>query len=189
MIQTSSAQLSQSSEKLSLDSFKNKPNPARIGSENFHCKIWVWVFFSQKSLESFNFQSHVQWSLINQCFEFWLSKMILILMVTGLWYHHILNFGYICKEHPSPLSFPVEAGGSWLELESWSWLWYGHWSLIHLFPNFGSLSWFWRCKEHPCPLSPHLVLWRMLEVPDWDLASWSWLGWVKIPCLEHPWNF
>ena len=34
-------------------------------------------------------------------------------------------------------------------------------------PNFGSLLWFWRCKEHPCPLSPHLGLWRMLEVPDW----------------------
>ena len=33
-------------------------------------------------------------------------------------------------------------------------------------PNFGSLSWFWRCKEHPCPLSPHLGLWRTLDVPD-----------------------
>ena len=43
-------------------------------------------------------------------------------------------------------------------------------------PNFGSLSWFWRCKEHPCPLSPHLGLWRMLEVPDWGLVSWSWFG-------------
>ena len=27
---------------------------------------------------------------------------------------------------------------------------------------------FWKVsKEHPCPLSPHLGLWRMLEVPDW----------------------
>ena len=41
-------------------------------------------------------------------------------------------------------------------------------------PNFGSLSWFWRCKEHPCPLSPIYGLWLGLEVPDWGLASWSW---------------
>ena len=41
-------------------------------------------------------------------------------------------------------------------------------------PNFGSISLFWRCKEHPCPLSPHLGLWRMLEVPYWCLASLSW---------------
>ena len=43
-------------------------------------------------------------------------------------------------------------------------------------PNLGSLSWFWRCKEHPCPSSPHLGLWRMLEVPDWGSASWHWFG-------------
>ena len=42
-------------------------------------------------------------------------------------------------------------------------LWYTH------DPNFGSLSWFWRCKEHPCPLSPDLRLWRTLNVPDWGL--------------------
>ena len=54
-------------------------------------------------------------------------------------------------------------------------------------PNFGSLSWFWRCKEHPCPLSPHLGLWRMLEVPDWGLVSWSWF---EYGCwsLIHPWS-
>ena len=58
-------------------------------------------------------------------------------------------------------------------------LWYTH------DPNFGSLSWFWRCKEHPCPLSPHLGLWRMLEVPDWGLASWSWFGYDHWS-LIHP---
>ena len=31
-------------------------------------------------------------------------------------------------------------------------LWYTH------DPNLGSLSWFWRCKEHPFPWSPHLGL-------------------------------
>ena len=54
--------------------------------------------------------------------------------------------------------------------------------------NFGSLSWFWRCKEHPCPLSPHSGLWRRLEVPDWGSASWSWSRyghWSLIhPCPE-----
>ena len=43
-------------------------------------------------------------------------------------------------------------------------------------PNFGSLYWCWRCKEHLCPLSPHLGLWRTLDVSDWGLASWSWFG-------------
>ena len=53
--------------------------------------------------------------------------------------------------------------------------------------NFGSLSWFWRCKEHPCPLSPHLGLWRMLEVPDWGLASWSWFGYGHWSFIQ-PWS-
>ena len=53
--------------------------------------------------------------------------------------------------------------------------------------NFGSLSWFWRCKEHPCPLSPHLGLWRMLEVPDWGFASWSWFGYGPWS-LIHWWS-
>ena len=54
-------------------------------------------------------------------------------------------------------------------------------------PNFGCLSSFWRCKEHPYPLSPHLVLWRTLEVPVWGLASWSWFiyGHWSLPL---PWS-
>ena len=55
-------------------------------------------------------------------------------------------------------------------------------------PDFGFLSWFWRCKEHPCPLSPHLGLWMMLEVPDWGLASCSWFGYSQEPCSELPWS-
>ena len=54
-------------------------------------------------------------------------------------------------------------------------------------PNFGSLSWFWRCKEHPCPLSPHLGLKRMLEIPDWGLAPWSSFGYGHWP-LIYPWS-
>ena len=41
---------------------------------------------------------------------------------------------------------------------------------------FGSLSWFWRSKEHPCPLSPHLRLFRIWKVHDWGLTPWSWFG-------------
>ena len=63
-------------------------------------------------------------------------------------------------------------------------LWYTH------DPNFSSLSWFWRCKEHPCPLSQHLGLWRTLEVPDWGLASLSWFGygiWSLIQLWSKCW--
>ena len=60
-------------------------------------------------------------------------------------------------------------------------LWYTH------APNFSSPSLFWRCKEHPCPLSPHLGLLRTLEVPDWVIASWSWIGYCHLP-LIYPWT-
>ena len=68
-----------------------------------------------------------------------------------------------------------------LDLNMVTGLWHTHG------PNFGSLSWFWRCIEHPCPLSPHLGLWRMLEVPDWGLASLSWFGYGHWS-LIHPWS-
>ena len=54
-------------------------------------------------------------------------------------------------------------------------------------PNFSSLSWFWRWKEHPCPLSPYLGLWRTLEVPDLGLASWYWFGYIQWS-LVHPYS-
>ena len=61
-------------------------------------------------------------------------------------------------------------------------LWYTH------IPNFGSLSWFWRCKVHLCPLSHDLGLWRILEVPNMGLAPWSWFGhgyWSLVhPCSK-----
>ena len=41
--------------------------------------------------------------------------------------------------------------------------------------NFGFFFLFWRCKKHPCPLSHHLGLWKMLMIPDWGLSSWIWL--------------
>ena len=60
-------------------------------------------------------------------------------------------------------------------------LWYKH------DPIFCSLSGFWRCKKHPCPSSPHLGLWRMIEVPDWGLAFWSWFGYDHWS-LIYPWS-
>ena len=52
-----------------------------------------------------------------------------------------------------------------LDLDMVTGLWYTH------LPNLGSLSWFWRWKEHSCPLSPHFGLWRTLEVPDGEGAK------------------
>ena len=62
----------------------------------------------------------------------------------------------------------------------------GLWYLYN--PNTGSLSLFWRCKDHTCPLSTDLGLWRMLVVPDWCLGPWSWFKhdhWSLIhPCSK-----
>ena len=46
---------------------------------------------------------------------------------------------------------------------------------------------FWRCKEHSCPLSPYLGVMRMVEVPDWGLASLSWFRYGQMS-LIHPWS-
>ena len=117
-------------------------------------------------------------------------------IATGHWIIQVPNFGCLasfwsCKEHPCPLSPHL---GLWRTLEILNGVWHfeidldmvtGLWYTSD--PNFGSLSWFWRCKEHPCPLSPHLELWRMLEVPDWGLASWSWFGYGHWS-LIHLWS-
>ena len=60
-----------------------------------------------------------------------------------------------------------------------------HW-YTHL-PNFGSLSGFWRCKEHPCPINPGFGLLRTLKVPECSLASWSWF-WYGHWSLICPWS-
>ena len=52
-------------------------------------------------------------------------------------------------------------------------LWY-----IHI-PNFGPLSWFQRCKKHPCPLSPDFGHWWRLEDPDGSFTSWSLFGYDR----------
>ena len=69
-----------------------------------------------------------------------------------------------------------------LDLDRVTGFWYSN------VPNGCSLSCFWRFKEHPCPLSPHLGFWRTLDVLDWGLTSWSWFGyghWSLVdPCSE-----
>ena len=60
-------------------------------------------------------------------------------------------------------------------------LWYNQ------YLNFGSVSLFWGCKEYQFPLSPLLWLWRMLEVPDWGLALWSWFGYGQWSFIQ-PWS-
>ena len=72
-------------------------------------------------------------------------------------------------------------------------LWYTH------DPNYGSLSWFWRCKGHTCPLSPYLGCWRYLTGVlyldlDLDIVTGLWhthnpnlgsLSWFW-RCKGHP---
>ena len=61
------------------------------------------------------------------------------------------------------------------------------------FSNLGSLFWFWRCKEHPCPLGPDWGLWRLCEVPDWGLGSCPWFEYghlsLLLPYFEFCLNF
>ena len=91
-------------------------------------------------------------------------------LVTGLWYNHDPSFdslSWFCmyKEHPCPLRpYLVFWWGlvvtDW-GLVSWSWFGYSHWSVIHLYSKFWLSIYIFRCKEHPCSLSPHLGLWKM----------------------------
>ena len=115
-------------------------------------------------------------------------------LVNGLLYTHDSKFGYLSwfwrfKQHPCSLSphlglLRMLEVPDW-DLASWSWFRYGYWSLYNHDLNLSSLSWFLRCKEKPCPLSPHLGLLRMLEDPDWGLTTCFWFGYGHWS-LVHP---
>ena len=117
--------------------------------------------------------------------------LILIWSMIHPWSKYQL-FILIWKVQRTSMSFKSSLG-LWrtLEVPDWgsaSWyldivtgLWYNNG------PIFGSLSLFWKCKEHPCPLSSHLGVWRMPEVPVWGLASWSWYEYGHWS-LTHPWS-
>ena len=76
-----------------------------------------------------------------------------------------------------------------------SWLGFGIlilfclWSLVYGTPKIRIFALYldFEGAEHPCVLSPHLGLWRMLEVPDWGLTSWSRCGYGHCS-LTHPWS-
>ena len=123
------------------------------------------------------FQNHGHWSLINQCSEFWLSKMILKVHRSFM-----SCFGVFCRVWRFLTCFQHFD----IYLDMVTGIWYSH------VPNFASLSWFWRCKEHLCPLSPDFGLWSGLKVPNWVLGSWSWFGyghWSLIQLSSKFWLF
>ena len=144
-----------------------------LGVPDFGFRSGSWFWYSWFELRAFNFDFegakniHVLEVLIWDLEVpggSWLGFGILILW--GFWGHMRFLTGVWHLDH---------------DLEMVNGLWYT------FDPNFGSLSWFWRCKEHPCPLSPHLGLCRTLEVPDWGLASWSWFGYGHWS-LVYPWS-
>ena len=118
-------------------------------------------------------------------------------MITGLWYTQAPNFGSLpwfwrCKEHQCTLSPHL---GLWRTLEVLTGVWHLDFDLDMITSlwythdkNFCSLSWFWRCKEHPCPLCSYFGLWRTLEVSDWDFSPWYLFGYghwsLTLPCSE-----
>ena len=117
-------------------------------------------------------------------------------MVIGLLYNHVPNLSsqywfWSCKEHQCPWSPDLVFVGCWRIL---TWVPYLDCDLdmvtglLYTYvPNFGSISWFWRCKEHPCPLSPDLELLRKLKVSDWISKSWFWV-WYGHWFFIHPFS-
>ena len=123
----------------------------------------------------------------------WSLSLFFYWYLVHLWSKLCLSF-LILKVQRTPMSFKSSFGtfgGCWMFLTG---VWYlyldldmvtGLWYNYDL--NFGSLSWFRRCKEPPCLLSPHFWLRRTLDVPDWSLVFWSLYGndqWSLI----HTWS-
>ena len=109
--------------------------------------IWIWSLgFDTLMIQSWHFY-----------FDFEGAKKLHVLQVL------ILDFGGCWR-------FLTGVWDHVPDLDMVTYLW---WTYV---PNFGSLFWFWKCREHPCPQSPDLGLWKMLEAPEWGLASWSWFG-------------
>ena len=104
--------------------------------------IWIWIWI---------------WSLI-----------IGIPMIQILALYLDLKVQKICMSFKSWYGALEDAGGSYHRFGLWILIWI--WSLVFDTPIFltCALSWFWMCKAHPCPLSPALGLWRMLN-REWSL--------------------
>ena len=117
--------------------------------------IWIWsLVFDTPILQRLSLYLHFEGAKNICSFKFWYGA----LEDAGCsWWGFWGKCGFLT--------------GVWhldLDLDIVTVLWYTH-AL-----NFGSLSWFWRYKVHPCLLSPDFGLWKMLEDPDWGSASWSW---------------
>ena len=126
------------------------------------------------SLASWSWLGYGHCFLVDRCSQFWLSIWILKVQRTSMFFK-------------SSFWSLKDAGGSLLMFDTLILIWI--WSLI--FDTFiswiFSLSWFWWFKDHSYPLIPDLWLWRMLEVPDWGLASWSLFGYGHWS-LIHTWS-
>ena len=129
---------------------------------------------------------------LEDAIEFWLGLGIFILiLIWSLVYGRPICLSIlILKEQRLFMYFKYwfgtleDAGGSWLGSVILIIIWI--WSLAFDTPLFQilALSWFWRCKEHPCPLCPNFELWKTLEVPDSGLASWYWFGYGHLALVD-----
>ena len=109
-------------------------------------EVTVW------GLTSWSWFEYGHQYLIHPWSKFWLSILILMVQRTYMSYKSFLGLWRTLEVPDWCLTF-------------WSWFGHGNWSWIITILNIGSLSWFWRCKNHPYPLSPNMGLWRMLEIP------------------------
>ena len=125
-----------------------------IGSEKFssHIQFWLRLVWLRK----------VSLAMLSSQIKFWLRLNLLQKNINFLHDLH-WNFGEWWR-------FPTGVLHLDFDLDMVTDLWYTY------DPNAGFLFWFCRCKENPCPIIPHLGVWRILEVPDWSLAPWSWFG-------------
>ena len=114
------------------------------------------------------------WSLTHPWSEFGLSILIFKVQRTSISFKSSFWLWRTLK-------FPDLGWHLDLDFDMVTGLWYIH------DPNLDPLSWFWRCQKYQCPSCPHLGLWKMLDVPDWGLAPWSWFKYGKWS-LIHPWS-
>jgi len=108
-------------------------------------------------LASWSWFGYGHWSLIQPWSKLWLYVLIVKLQRTSMSLKS--TFGAL-----------KDTGGSWLGFGILILIW-----ILSLVFDLATiqilaLSWIWRCKEHPCPLSPHLRLWKTLEISDWGLV-------------------
>ena len=90
------------------------------------------------------------------------------------------NWFWRFKEHPFTPNPDLEL---WRTLKipdwglaSWSGFGYGHWSLMHPCYEFCISILNLKVQRTSMSFKSWLGVWRMIEVFDWGLASWSWFA-------------